>query len=104
MSKPKITHEQEQFLDDFLNAPHHPIFWRPDMTVKETLKRFKVGEKVRVYSLMNPLEDYIGDRTISAVEPMYPGGETMLWFEEGGGAWHPDACTSNSPQTSGDQT
>ena len=64
--------------------------------------KFKVGEKVRVYALMSPLDDYIGDRTIKAIEPMYSGGDPMLWFEGGGGAWHPDACTSGCSQAEKD--
>jgi len=53
---------------------------------------FTVGQKVRVYGLMNPRRDYKGVRTIEHIGPMHSGGENMLWFEHGGGAWHPDAC------------
>ena len=53
---------------------------------------FEVGQRVKVYGLMNPQRDFIDERTIKSIVPMHSGGKDMLWFEEGGGAWHPDAC------------
>lgn len=54
--------------------------------------KFKVGDKVKVYGLMKPRRDFKYIRTINWIGPTHSGGEPMLWFEEGGGAWHPDAC------------
>lgn len=59
---------------------------------------FKVGDKVNVYSLMNPRRDFKAVATISDIGPMHGGTEDMLWLGsgEGGarirGAWHPDSC------------
>lgn len=53
---------------------------------------FKIGDKVKVYGLMHPRRDFKDIRTIESIKPMHSGGKDMLWFEEGGGAWHPDAC------------
>jgi hypothetical protein len=59
--------------------------------VKKNKHKFEVGQKVRVYGLMNPRRDYKEDRIIKAIGPMHSGPD-MIWFEGGGGAWHPDAC------------
>jgi len=60
--------------------------------MSELHQDFKVDDKVRVYRLMHPRKDLLGEKTIENVGPMHVGGESMLWFKEGGGAWHPDAC------------
>jgi hypothetical protein len=55
------------------------------------MSKVKVGDKVQVYALMNPPSDFIGVKTIKHIAPM-GSEERMFWFEEGGGAYHPDAC------------
>lgn len=65
--------------------------------MKEKTK-FKVGDRVEVYSLMNPLRDFKGHATVVDVGPMYAGGEDMLWLNgEAGvrvrGAWSSEACS-----------
>lgn len=56
------------------------------------MSKFEIGQKVKVYGLMNPLEDYKGIRTIKHIGPMHGSKRDMLWFEGGGGAWDPKAC------------
>lgn len=52
---------------------------------------FKIGDRVKVFSLMNPKRDYKGEDTIISISPMCSGGEIMLWLRKYG-AYHPDAC------------
>lgn len=52
---------------------------------------FKVGDRVKVYSLMNPKECLRGEDVIIRISPMSSGSETLLWLERYG-AYHPDAC------------
>jgi len=60
--------------------------------LKKALNKFAVGDRVEVYGLMNPLRDLVKIAVIDYVGPMHSGGQDMVWFECGGGAWHPDAC------------
>ena len=53
---------------------------------------FKIGDRVRVYLSMHPRRDFKKISVIKDIGPMHDGGADMLWFEDGGGAWHPDAC------------
>lgn len=55
-------------------------------------KELKEGQKVNRYPLIGKKTGEPKVRTISSIGPMHAGGETMIWFEEGGGAHHPKAC------------
>lgn len=52
----------------------------------------KEGQKVKRFPLINKDTGDFKIRTVSTIQPMYKGGENMVWFEEGGGAHHPEAC------------
>jgi hypothetical protein len=57
---------------------------------KET--KFKVGDIVEYYSVMNPLSELKGAAKVLDIGPMHEGGDDMMWLEGVRGAWHPDAC------------
>jgi hypothetical protein len=56
------------------------------------MNRFKIGDRVRVYRLMNPRDHLLGVSVIKNIAPMHNNGEDMLWLDGIIGAWHPDAC------------
>jgi hypothetical protein len=58
----------------------------------------KIGDKVKVYRMMNPRRDFKRISTILDIGPMHGGGETMLWLDSISGAWHPDACEVCDPR------
>jgi len=70
----------------------------PNWEHPKKTEKFEVGQNVKVYALMNPRRDLKGIETIKAIGPMYGGGPDMLWFENGGGAHHPDACEAVGDQ------
>ena len=57
---------------------------------------FKIGDVVKVFSLMNPRRDFKGYATIRDIGPMNDEGEDMLWLKghqiRVSGAIHPDSC------------
>lgn len=54
---------------------------------------FKVGSKVKVYSVMYPRRMYKGTAEIERIASTSPKGEELFWLKgEVSGAWHPDAC------------
>ena len=67
--------------------------------------KFKVGDRVEVYSLMNPLRDFKCFALVVDVGPMHGNGDDMLWLKgENGvvvrGAWSPEACAMAREQVS----
>lgn len=50
------------------------------------------GQRVLRWPLINKKQGEPKERTVSHIGSMHSGGETMIWFEEGGGAHHPKAC------------
>lgn len=53
-------------------------------------KEIKIGDKVRVSSLIGRME-FTGIKTIEDIAPMNNVSGDLLWFEEGGGCHHPKA-------------
>lgn len=52
----------------------------------------EVGQLVNRWPLINKKEGEPKRRKIKHISPMHAGGESMIWFEGGGGAHHPKAC------------
>lgn len=65
---------------------------KTDVQYNKMAQQLKVGDKVNVYGLIG-CRNFIAVKTVKNIGPTNssPGSIQMVWFEEGGGAWHPGA-------------
>jgi len=52
----------------------------------------KIGDKVNRWALIKRKTGEPKVRTVEDIAQLGKGGETMIWFKEGGGCHHPEAC------------
>jgi hypothetical protein len=54
-------------------------------------EKLKIGDKVKVFEIMNPRRYFKCIGTIKFIGPMFNGGKDMIWIEELGSCYHPDS-------------